>query len=246
MNRPDAILFDLDDTLYVERTFVDSGFAAVARMLAPILGRGTDDIARHLRSLHDRDGRGRLFDTLMDESGWPKDPDLVMAAVLVYRTHRPRLVPASGVVYTLDRLRDAGIRTGLVSDGLSAVQWRKLMALAPIRRRLDVVVMTDELGAGFAKPSPVPFRVACRMLDALPERTWYVANDPRKDFVGARRAGLATIRAGCPPDEGGSAVVRPDDTAGDADATAGDIRDIVTIVLDDAARSSVAVPGGGR
>ena len=204
MKRPAAILFDLDDTLYPERAFVDSGFRAVGRFLAPHLDGSAGTIARRLRALHARDGRGRLFDTLLAESGRPDDPDLALAAVLVYRSHRPRLRPFPGVVDTLDRIREAGIVTGLVSDGLSAVQRRKLAALPAVARRLDVVVMTDEIGAGFAKPSPVPFRIACRILGVEPGQAAYVANDPRKDFAGAREAGLATIRTGPLPDEGGT------------------------------------------
>jgi putative hydrolase of the HAD superfamily len=206
VRRPGAVLFDLDDTLYPERAFVDSGFRAVGRFLAPHLDRSAGTIARRLRALHARDGRGRLFDMLLAESGRPADPDLVLAAVLVYRSHRPRLTPFAGVVETLDRIRDGGIATGLVSDGLSAVQRRKLAALTAVARRLDVVVMTDELGPGCAKPSPVPFRVACRILGVDSGRAVYVANDPRKDFAGARAAGLATIRTGLLPDEGGTAT----------------------------------------
>lgn len=211
MGRPGAVLFDLDDTLYPERTFVDGGFRAVGRFLAPRLGRSSASIAHRLRVLHDQDGRGRLFDTLLAESGVEDDPELVLATVLVYRTHRPRLRPFDDVVAGLDRLRDARIPTGLVSDGLPSVQRRKLGALPHVARRLDVVVMTDELGRSHAKPSPDGFLVACRLLDVDPTEAVYVANDPRKDFEGARSAGLRTIRTGLLPDEGGATKVRPDD-----------------------------------
>ena len=204
MERPAAVLFDLDDTLYPERTFVDGGFRAVGRFLAPRLGRSPDSIARRLTRLHDRDGRGRLFDTLIAEHGLPPDDDLVLAALVAYRTHRPQIRPFPRVVEGLERLRSSGIKTGLVSDGLASVQHRKLAALPSIAKMLDVVIMTDELGPGHAKPSPVGFRVACRLLDVDPHRTVYVANDPRKDFVGAREAGLHTIQAGRLPDEGGA------------------------------------------
>jgi putative hydrolase of the HAD superfamily len=211
VTRPTAVLFDLDDTLYPEREFVDGGFRAVGRFLAPHVGTSPVAIARRLRVLHDRDGRGRLFDTLLADLGHGDDPDLVLAAVLAYRTHRPRLRPFPGVVETLARLRAAGIASGLVSDGLSAVQRRKLEALPTVRRQLDLVVLTDELGPTHAKPSPVSFRVACRMLAVDPAAAVYVANDPRKDFAGARAAGLSTIRTGRLPDEGGATVVRPAD-----------------------------------
>ena len=149
MGRASAALFDLDDTLYPERDFVDSGFRAVGRFLGPRLGRSPGTIARRLRALHDTDGRGRIFDTLLAQHD-VDDADLVLATVLVYRTHRPRLRPFDGVVAGLDRIRDASVPTGLVSDGLASVQRRKLAALPEVAARLDAVVMTDELGPGHA------------------------------------------------------------------------------------------------
>lgn len=211
-----AVLFDLDDTLYPEREFVDGGFDAVARFLAGTSGRAEADLAARLWALHGRDGRGHLFDTLLAELGLADAPELVPACLLVYRTHPTRLRPFPGIVPLLDRLRGSGVRTGLVSDGNAAVQSRKLAGLAGVAERLDAVVFTDELGPGHAKPSPISFLVACRLLDASPSATIYVGNDPRKDFIGARGAGLRTIRVGSLPDEGGAAAIEFT-TADDAD-----------------------------
>jgi putative hydrolase of the HAD superfamily len=229
MDVPRAALFDLDDTLYRERTFVDGGFRAVGRFLAPRLGQSPATIARRLVVLHDRDGRGHLFDTLLADHG-VDDPELALAAVLVYRTHRPRLRPFDGVIAGLDRLRESGVRTGLVSDGLASVQRAKLAALPGIARRLDVVVMTDELGPGRAKPATAGFLVACRLLDVEPTTAVYVANDPRKDFAGARAAGLGTIRSGLLPDEGGPVAVLAED-GDDADGVGATFAEAVERIL---------------
>jgi putative hydrolase of the HAD superfamily len=202
-----AVLFDLDDTLYPEREFVDGGFAAVARFLATRLGVTVEALTTRLLELHARDGRGRLFDTLLAEHGIAEDRDLVLACLVVYRTHPPSLAPFEGVVDTLAALRSAGIRTGLVSDGEASVQRRKVAAMPAVAAQLDQVVLTDEIGPEHWKPSPVPFRVCCRLLGVEPGGAVYVANDPRKDFVGARAAGLGTIRVGRLPDEGGGMMV---------------------------------------
>jgi putative hydrolase of the HAD superfamily len=202
-----AVLFDLDDTLYPERQFVDGGFAAVAAFLADRYDRPAAELAARLRELHDQDGRGRLFDTLVAELGLAGEPDLVPACLLVYRTHTTLLTPFTGVIGLLDRLRGAGIRTGVISDGNAAVQTRKLAGLDGLAERLDVVVLTDDLGPGHAKPSPVPYAAACRLLAVDPSATIYVGNDPRKDFRGARATGLRTIRVGPLPDEGGGATI---------------------------------------
>ena len=225
--RARAVLFDLDDTLYPERQFVDGGFRAVAGFLAARSEGSEATLAGRLWALHARDGRGRLFDTLLRELGLGDDPDLVLACLLVYRNHPTRLEPFPGVERLLDDLRTAGIRTGVVSDGNAAVQARKLTSLASIAERLDAVVMTDLLGPGRAKPSPVGFRVACRLLDVPPSATIYVGNDPRKDFAGARAAGLATIRIGLVPDEGGPTAIEST-PADDADLAVDSIEALST------------------
>ena len=229
-----AVLFDLDDTLYPEKAFVDGGFRAVARFLAERVPRSEADLADRLWALHAIEGRGRLFDTLLEELGVDHDVDLVLACLLVYRSHPIALEPFPGVHSTLAELRTAGVRTGLVSDGHAAVQRRKLAGLGSIAARLDVVVMTDELGPAYAKPSPMAFRVACRILDVPPSLTTYVGNDPRKDFLGAREAGLHTIRLGNLPDEGGTMDVQFG-AADDADIIVGSFHELSAAVRQAAA-----------
>lgn len=213
-----AVLFDLDDTLYPERSYVHCGFEGVARLLAPRVGRSTEALTERLELLHERDGRGRLFDTLLGELG-VADPDriLTVACLHAYRTQTPVLEPFPDAVATLEIVHRAGLLTGLVSDGLASVQRRKLAALPAVGGLLDVVVLTDELGPGHAKPSTMPFLVACALLDVRPAEAAYVGNDPRKDFAGARAAGLRTFRVGQRPDEGG-AMIGEAAPAEDADA----------------------------
>jgi putative hydrolase of the HAD superfamily len=231
-----AVLFDLDDTLYSEKEFVDGGFRAVGRFLAERFSRSEAELVDRLWALHAENGRGRLFDTLLAEIGADHDVDLVLACVLLYRTHRPVLRPFPEVDSTLEALRAVGVRTGLVSDGLAGVQRGKLAGLGTVPGRLDAVVMTDELGHDYAKPSPVPFRVACRLLDVPPSLATYVGNDPRKDFRGAREAGLHTIRLGQLPDEGGSMQIEVT-SADEADLTVGSFAELA--VLLEAAASPV-------
>jgi putative hydrolase of the HAD superfamily len=226
---PRAVLFDLDDTLYPEHEFVDGGFRAVARLVATELGGDEAAHRERLWALHAGHGRGRLFDTLVDEAGGGDDPALLRACILVYRTHAPRLAPFAGMERVVAGLDEAGVRLGLVSDGIASVQWRKLAALPELARHLDVVVMTDELGQGHAKPAPTAFRVACRLLGVEPTDAVYVANDPRKDFKGAREAGLRTVRFGAMPDEG-AGMDRSFADADDADIAADSIESLARIL----------------
>jgi FMN phosphatase YigB (HAD superfamily) len=59
---------------------------------------------------------------------------------------------------------------------------------------MDVIVCTDELGAGCAKPSTVPFEVALNLLGVAPSRAAYVADDVEKDFAGPNRLRIKSVQ----------------------------------------------------
>jgi putative hydrolase of the HAD superfamily len=84
-------------------------------------------------------------------------------------------------------------RLGLLSDGQLSVQRAKLRRLR-LGRYLDEVLFTAECGAGNSKPSSVPFETLLGRLETYGRDAVYVADNPIKDFVGARRAGMHTIR----------------------------------------------------
>ena len=92
-------------------------------------------------------------------------------------------------VAALVRAVGARYRVGLVSDGGGARQRAKLRA-AGLEGLFEVVVISQELGA--QKPSPRPWQAALRALGVPAARALYVGDDPVRDMVGARRAGLRT------------------------------------------------------
>ncbi len=207
-----AVLFDLDDTLYPELTFVHGGLRAAADRLGRRTGQARERLFERMVAIHEADGRGRIFDTLVAEIA-AQDPVLVPLLIFAYRSHEPRIAVFDDVAPVLAALRNAGIRLGLVTDGLASVQRRKVEALG-LDELVDVVVPTSELGPGVDKRSPVGHLVALDILGVPPSAATYVGNDPRKDFIGARAAGMSTIRVRDMPHEGGPPIPReswPDD-----------------------------------
>ncbi len=187
-----GVLLDLDDTLYPERDYFESGLAAVAAFL----GRGhAEATARALADLETSVatyGRNGVLDRV------PPPPDLSTAEAQgwtrtllhVYRTHAPTLRLFDDAPALLDTVRARGGRLGLVTDGKSCVQWRKLRALG-LEARLDALVVTDDLD--IPKPSPEPFRVAAALLGLPPHACVYIADDPSKDFLGPHALGMGTL-----------------------------------------------------
>lgn len=192
----EAVLVDMDDTLYPEHDYFASGLRAVALCAARYGGPDPAEGERLLVELASN-GRHRLFDRFVAHVGG-RCPSAALL-VHVYRTHEPQIQPLPDVGTALVSLRERGVRLGLVSDGHPTVQRAKFAALG-LANVVEAVVFTGDLPAGSAKPSPVPFAVAAELLGVEPERCVYVADDRSKDFLGPRRLGMGTIRIARPLD----------------------------------------------
>ncbi|NLX10377.1 MAG: HAD family hydrolase [Chloroflexi bacterium] len=190
MNRWQAIVFDLDDTLYPERDYALSGFRAVAHWADSRLGIPAGQGYAELRRMFEQGVRGDTFNRWLAAHGVPAD-GWIEELVQVYRTHIPVLTPFPEVPALLAALRPH-YRIGLVSDGYLDVQRQKFAALR-LADYFDAVVFSDEWGREAWKPSIFPFVRVAQMLRVEPRRAMYVADNPTKDFLGARRAGLTTV-----------------------------------------------------
>ncbi len=195
MNRWQAVVFDLDDTLYPERQYVLSGMRAVAAWAEGELGLPAERTLRELQGLFERGVRGDTFNQWLRGHGLERDR-LVQHAVQVYRDHTPTIEPYAPVPDLLRRL-GASLRLGLVTDGQQEVQRRKLAALG-LEGLFQAIVYSDALGRDAWKPSPRPFRRVLELLGVPAHAAIYVADNPTKDFHGARAVGMATLRLRLP------------------------------------------------
>ncbi len=203
-----AVLFDLDDTLYRERDFVDQSFRSVARVMAKYLaerdkGRGREEkgdlqparvgespeeLFRQMIELMEQEGRGEIFNRLCERY----DVDIpVEELVRIYRETKPVLSLYPDGEEFLARLEKRQIKTGLITDGNAQVQYNKIRALG-LDRRLDVVLASYDLG--LRKPDPGVYVYCLEKLGCGPEEAVYIGDNPLKDFIGARKLGMKTVR----------------------------------------------------
>jgi len=223
VRRIQAVVFDLDDTLYPERAYAFSGFDAVAGAFENVLG-DPQVSARRMKALFDTSHRRRVFDQLLEESNPAcADTALVEKMVDTFRDHAPDITLPSESVRVLAEL-SASFRLGLITDGPAATQRAKIKVLGLVERStvsdssspcrcsdppgqskekagvvFDAMIVTDELGPGFGKPNPRAFELIAAKLAVTPDACVYVADNPEKDFVAPNRLGWLTVR-----------VVRPD------------------------------------
>ena len=219
-----GIVFDIDDTLFLERDYVRSGFAAVARAV----GRSEAEIEvvrTWLDAAFDGGIRGDTFDRLRDALPWVGERATTAGLVDVYRTHPPAIHLMSGFEEVLDRLRSRDIRLGALSDGPLASQAGKAAALE-LTRWLDPIILTAAQGPTFVKPGTDGFQAIAMAWDAAPGELAYVADNPAKDFAGPRVLGWTAVRLRCdgqlralqePPSEAFAPhveIARPEDLLG--------------------------------
>jgi len=188
-----VVVFDLDDTLYEEITYVQSGFRAAARDISGVLGVPEQELFDRMWNVLMREGRGKVFDTVV--SGFRGRPvkRLVRRALAVYRLHEPDIALAEDAEYALDRLTKAGMPVYIVTDGNKLVQERKIKALG-LDKRTSGVYVTHRYGVRHAKPSPYCFLKICERERVNPRDVVYVGDNPNKDFVGIKPLGFRTIR----------------------------------------------------
>lgn len=183
------LIFDLDDTLYPERSYVDSGFRAVAARLQERYGWDADASFGFMTEVLEREGRGAVFDRLLAGRGVERR-SAVVDCVKTYRHHRPSiaLYPAAERL-----LRCLEKPLYIVTDGHKIVQHRKVQALN-VEPRFSKVFITHRYGTRHAKPSTYCFERIRELERCRWEDMAYVGDNPAKDFVSLTPLGVRTIR----------------------------------------------------
>lgn len=177
-----GVVFDLDDTLYPEREYVESGFRAVAELL------GEPAIAGEIAAAF---GRGEpAIDAALGARGMLGRKQ---ECLRVYREHKPGIALFDGVRELLADLRARGVHVGLITDGRPEGQRAKLDALG-LLPLVDDVIITDELGGPqFRKPCDIAFRIMQRRWAIPFEQMAYVGDNAAKDFQAPRQLGMRCV-----------------------------------------------------
>lgn len=186
-----VLVFDLDDTLYDESTYVESGFRAVAEHAEREHGWDARESLATMKRILARDGRGAVFDRWLDSHG-ARSAALVSTCVRVYRHHRPSIRFAAGVDRLLDRLA-VKHRLYVITDGHKVAQARKIEALG-LEARIEKAYITHRYGVRHKKPSTHCFELIRRRERCAWSEMAYVADDPAKDFVNLNPLGVHTVR----------------------------------------------------
>lgn len=186
----DAVVFDLDDTLYDEVDYVKSGFKAVAEVFPE------EDTYSKLLTYF-REGKPAI-DALLNDMNC-NDEALKGRCLEVYRNNKPQIKLADDVRGLLQTLRRSGKKLGIITDGRPDGQRAKIAALG-LDSLVDEIIITDELAGAtgnvmnFRKPNNIAFVIMLDRLGVALSKMVYVGDNPSKDFHPARSLGFDAIR----------------------------------------------------
>ena len=183
------IVFDLDEVLYDEKTYVISGFRAVSEFLEKDEAIPKKIIFEYLKRRL-KNGRERIFNDLLDNFRIYSQKNLEKC-ISVYRTHTPKIKLYSDAKDCLKRLKNYPLY--IVTDGNKIVQKNKIKALN-LENHVKNTILTSNYGLENSKPSTFCFQKICDMEKTSPTNLVYIGDDPHKDFVGLKREGFKTIR----------------------------------------------------
>lgn len=185
-----AIIFDLDDTLYEEKTYVLDGFKKVSKYLMYKYNLEEENLYNEMIKILGEDGRGSVFDKICYKYGLEQN---IEELVEIYRENKPKINLYDDAQEILKWARSNEYKIGIITDGMSKMQWNKIKSLG-MESIIDEIVVSDDLGRENWKPSIKPYLKILEKLKIKPNNAIYVGDNPNKDFIGAKKIGVKTIR----------------------------------------------------
>ena len=214
---PQAVVVDLDDTVFPQAAYLDGAARAVGRAGAAV-GLDGPAVTRALRAqLRAGSDRGGTIDRALAACGVPPEraAELVPALVAAFIGYRPRRLPVFPRARTALATLRARYPLACVTDGNPAIQRAKLAATG-VADAFDTVVITDELGGRAArKPRPDGLRRAADLLGVPADLLVVIGDRPGKDMAAAAAVGARSIRVRTgeyadAPDEPPATATAPD------------------------------------
>ncbi|MEM1452945.1 MAG: TIGR02253 family HAD-type hydrolase [Planctomycetota bacterium] len=195
-----AVLFDIDDTLFSTTEFAQRARKnAVEAMIARGIDATSEEVAAELQEVLREFGSNynqhfnKLIQRMPPHQIRDVNPALVVAAGVVayHDTKFEHLRAFDDVVPFLEALREARMRTGIITHGWTTKQSEKLirLGLVDLFGPRDVFI-SDQVG--ISKPNPKLYQHALRQLGLLPGEAMYVGDNLANDIVPPKSIGMHT------------------------------------------------------
>lgn len=195
--KPAAVLFDIDNTLYsynpchsagmnAARSKAISLFSISAEQFDTIFDQAKTEVKNTLNNTASSHSRLLYFQRMLELFGLGSQLLLALDFEQTYwRTFLSHAELFDGVKEFLDDLRMARIPTAIVTDLTAQIQFRKIVYFG-LEQYFDYVVTSEE--AGFDKPHSAPFNLALNKVNPAAGPIWMIGDSPINDIKGAKDA----------------------------------------------------------
>jgi len=185
-----VVLFDLDDTLYLERDYVYSGYKVVANFIGEKYNLLSDDLYFKMIELS-KESYSNVFNRLFNFYNIKIDNNELKKIIGIYKNHFPNIKLCKDSEKAINILLEKGIRLGLITDGDSIQQRNKINALK-IEKYFEKIIITDELAPNreFWKPNKKSFELMIYHFKEEPQNMLYIGDNLDKDPLGAFEVGM--------------------------------------------------------
>lgn len=180
-----AVIFDLDDTLYLEKDYVKSGYNLIAKAFPEVA-----NMSEKLWKVF-LDG-GKAIDQVLLQEGLLTEENK-NKCLNIYRNQVPDIQLDDLIKNLILELKDKGYKLGIITDGRVEGQRAKIKAL-DLERLVDQIIITDELGGvQMRKPNEKAFVLISERLGVDYKNAVYVGDNPKKDFIAPEKLGMRAI-----------------------------------------------------
>ncbi len=188
-------IFDLDHTLFDRYATLRAIFNTAPSHLLPTKKEvGRDEVAdafihcdKHFIHL----GWERMYDELGKLGVLRADAQRDgFFSKYMYPLYMTTAVPYSFTVSTLQKLKDMGIKIGLITNGTHELQYKKLDMLS-ITDMFDEIITSGDYGA--EKPDIGIFKEMAKKINLEPHQMLYIGDNPENDVEPSRKAGYIPV-----------------------------------------------------
>ena len=187
---PRLWVFDIDDTLYLERDYVRSGFVAVGAYVESKWG--VDDFGSRCWELFCTGARCYVFNQACSQSDIPTTPTLIADLVSIYREHQPTIALNDPTRSVLDHLHSR-CELAIVTGGPMTAQQNKVRALG-LSNYTATIIYAGQHGPQLDKPHPWSWQQVESSTGYSGSDLIYIGDNPIKDFQSPIALGWQTLR----------------------------------------------------
>ncbi|WP_065202175.1 HAD family hydrolase [Chromobacterium subtsugae] len=201
MTLPQAVFFDLDNTLVHRNDSIDLYALQFWRDFGHAIGSGGAERVAEVIKRCDNGGylpagsphgsiKQAVSHGLKTQIVWRQAVE--QEALLDHWERYNAVCTAAmpGAAEAVAALLARGVRIGVISNGSHRTRLEKVARL-PFASAIELTVSSESAGVG--KPDAAIFRLAAEALGVAPAECWYVGDHPLNDVIGAAGAGMAPV-----------------------------------------------------